>query len=174
VTDDATVQAIRSQPVEATLTRSDGRWALTMTRELPHPAAAVWAMLTRPERLAAWSPLVPDRPLTSIGPTTSHETPDAPATAVEVLVSTEPSELVLNWGDDRLRWTLSPSPTGTTLTLEHQFADRDGAGSFAAGWHLCLAVLAAWLHGDDVERVVGERALDYGWADLRDRYQAAL
>jgi uncharacterized protein YndB with AHSA1/START domain len=174
VTNEVVVEAISNQSAEATLSRVDDRWVLTMTRQIAHPAADVWAMLTRPERLVEWSPLVPDRPLTITGPATSRETADAPAIAVEVLVSTAPSELVLNWGDDRLRWTLTPTATGTTLTLEHHFAERDEAGSYAAGWHLCLAVLGSRLSGDDVERVVGERAIDYGWADLRDRYQATL
>jgi hypothetical protein len=33
-------------------------------------------------------------------------------------------------------------------------------------------VLTAVLDGQDVERVVGMRAIDYGWVDLKDRYEA--
>jgi len=40
--------------------------------------------------------------------------------------------------------------------------------------HLCLAVLAAVLDGHAVERVVGARASDHGWEELRDRYDARL
>jgi hypothetical protein len=51
----------------ASLTEADGRWVLTMTRELAHPPERVWPMLTDPEQLSRWSPVVPDRPLTSAG-----------------------------------------------------------------------------------------------------------
>jgi hypothetical protein len=45
---------------------------------------------------------------------------------------------------------------------------------FAAGWHICLAVLAAVLDDHDVDRVVGSRANDYGWSALRERYDTTL
>jgi hypothetical protein len=45
---------------------------------------------------------------------------------------------------------------------------------YASGWHLCLAVLVVADGGRGVDRIVGERARDYGWAELRDRYQAIL
>jgi hypothetical protein len=72
------------------------------------------------------------------------------------------------------RWTLTPTRDGSRLTLENTFDERADRGMHAAGWHLCLAVLAAVLDGHDVDRVVGSRANDYGWSALRDRYDANL
>ena len=40
------------------------------------------------------------------------------------------------WGDDLLRWELSPKDTGTRLTLRHTLADQDWLPKVAAGWHL--------------------------------------
>lgn len=168
--DKRTIALIEAEDPAGTLAAVDGNWVLTMTRTFPHEPARVWPWLTDPARLAKWSPLVPDRPLDSPGPATSHETPDAPATAVDVLVHDAPRELVHRWDDQVLRWTLTAVGGGTRLQLEHTFADRPEASSYGAGWHVCLAGLTAQLDGDDVERPVGTRALDYGWAELRDAY----
>jgi uncharacterized protein YndB with AHSA1/START domain len=172
-TNDPVRAEIAAQATEATLTNAAGCWVLTMTRALRHPAERVWPYLTEPHLLSRWSPVVPDRPLDSVGPATSHETPEERGVDAEVLVLDPPRELVHRWGRHTLRWTLTPTATGSRLTLEHSFDERPDLGDFAAGWHLCLAVLVAVLDGHAVERVVGRRAFEYGWPALRDRYEAA-
>lgn len=170
ITDEITATA-----PEATLREVDGRWVLTMTRFLRHPAERVWPMLTEVDQLQRWSPIVADRPLESRGPATSKETPEAEPVDAEVLVHDAPHELVHRWGPSILRWTLTAVPGGgTKLTLEQTFDDRGIASMSAAGWHICLAVLAAWADGHNVERVIGPRATDYGWPTLRDRYDHTL
>jgi uncharacterized protein YndB with AHSA1/START domain len=173
-TTDPLTTEIAAHPADATLTEVAGRWVLTMSRELRHPVERVWPKLTEPDQLSKWSPVVPDRPLTSVGPATSRETPQDEDVDAEVLVSDPPHELVHRWGRHLLRWTLTPTQDGSRLTLEHTFDARAERGTYAAGWHLCLAVLAAVLDGHDVDRVVGSRANDYGWSALRDRYDANL
>jgi uncharacterized protein YndB with AHSA1/START domain len=174
MTDPIRAEIARRGVSDATLEKTDGRWVLTMSRDLRHPVERVWPMLTEPERLAQWSPVVPDRPFTTVGPATAQEQPAAPRVDAEVLVCEPPRELVHRWGDQLLRWTLEPTPEGSRLTLAHTFDERDGGAVFAAGWHICLATLAARLDGHDVTRVVGEDATAYGWDDLRGRYDAAL
>jgi uncharacterized protein YndB with AHSA1/START domain len=163
---------IAAQPAEATLTQVAGRWVLTMTRTLRHPRERVWPYLTEPRLLGRWSPVVPDRALTSVGPATSRETPEQSPVDAEVLVSDPPRELVHRWGGHLLRWTLTPTASGSRLTLEHTFDKPAERASYGAGWHVCLAVLTAVLDGYDVERVVGKQALDYGWSALNERYAA--
>jgi uncharacterized protein YndB with AHSA1/START domain len=165
---------VEQQPTEARVSYACGRWVLTMTRELPHAVERVWSKLTEQEELRKWSPVVPDRPLTSLGPATAREHPDSEAVDAEVLVSDPPHELAHRWGLHVLRWTLAPTESGCRLTLEHTFDEPGERGSFAAGWHLCLAVLTALLEGHEVERVVGNRACDYGWRSLEARYGAGL
>lgn len=167
-------ELVAATPPQAALTRESGRWVLTMRRVLPHPVERVWPMLVEPARLARWSPVVPDRALDSVGPATTRQSPDEAAVDADVLLSDRPRELVHRWGDHVLRWTLEPADGGTRLTLEHTFDTRGDRGSFGAGWHLCLAVLTGVLAGRDVERVVGARAFDHGFAALRDRYEAAM
>jgi len=171
---DLVTARIAAHPPEAALARADGRWVLTMTRALRQPPERVWPMLTEPGQLSRWSPVVPDRPLTSVGPAISHETPDQPAVDVTVLACDPPRKLVHRWGDHLLRWVLTPVRGGSRLTLEQTFGQPDDAAMYAAGWHLCLAVLEVLDGGDEAGRVVGERARDYGWAELRDRYQNRL
>jgi uncharacterized protein YndB with AHSA1/START domain len=173
-TTDLVTAQIAAHPAEASLTEADGRWVLTMTRELAHPPERVWPMLTEPEQLSRWSPVVPDRPLTSAGPAVAHETPDDAGADATVLTCDPPRELVHRWGDHLLRWVIAPVPGGSRLTLEQTFDERTDCAMYAAGWHLCLAVLILVDGGQDVDRVTGERAHDYGWAELRDRYQARL
>lgn len=157
---------------DAALLRLEGRFVLRMTREFPHDVERVWSRLVDPEELARWSPIVPDRRLDSVGPARCRETPDAPPVDAEVLSCDPPRELCHRWGGNVLRWRLAPTRAGCRLTLEQTFADRDFGPMSAAGWHLCLAVLEAVLAGADVERVVGRRALDYGWEELVAQYDA--
>jgi uncharacterized protein YndB with AHSA1/START domain len=171
---DPVTAEIAAHDTTATLAQQDGRWVLTMTRELSHPVERVWPKLTEPGELRKWSPVVPDRPLTSVGPATAHEDPGDPANDAEVLVCDPPRELVHRWGPHLLRWTLTPTPEGCRLTLAHTFDDRSECGMYGAGWHLCLAVLVVVLGGQDVPRVTGSRAHEYGWAGLRDGYDASL
>ncbi|HEY2794908.1 MAG TPA: SRPBCC family protein [Micromonosporaceae bacterium] len=174
MTDQRIMNSIETSPVAATLARVDGRWVLTMQRDLAYPPERVWRMLTDPDRLALWSPIVPDRPLTSPGPAVARENPGMPSVDAEVLVADPPRELVHRWDTHLLRWRLEPTATGTRLTLADtldEFADGSRNG---AGWHICLAALAVNLDDDGTGRVVGMDAMAYGWEKLNDAYAAAF
>ena len=170
MTDVRITDEIEANPVAATLAEEDGRWVLAMERRLRHAPDRVWRMLTAPDQLVRWSPIVPDRPLDSVGAATTRENPDSDPVAADVLAIDPPRELVHHWGDDVLRWTLEPDGDGTRLTLHHAFDDRARASSYGGGWHLCFATLAAQEAEDGPERVVNETAREYGWEKLRDAY----
>lgn len=156
----------------ATVAGDGGRWTLIFVRPLPHPPEQVWAALTDPARLDQWAPFAAARDLSVPGDTTLTmvDGPDRTDTPATVLRAEPPSLLEYTWGDDRLRWELTPADGGTVLTLRHTFAERDGAPMYAAGWHLCATVLARLLTGDPVGVIRGRDALAHGWADLRDAY----
>jgi uncharacterized protein YndB with AHSA1/START domain len=174
MTDQRITSALDAQPAEGTLAEIDGAWVLTMTREYGYPPERLWSMLTDPERLARWSPIVPDRALDRVGPARSQESPDMPEVDAEVLVCDPPHLLVHRWGSQLLRWTLTPTAGGTTLTLANTLDEPDTAARNAGGWHLCLAVLAAGLADPGVQRVVGPDALAYGWQDIAGAYEKLL
>jgi uncharacterized protein YndB with AHSA1/START domain len=172
--DPIVIAIIDQQPTDAIVSLIDQRWVLHLSREFDQDVDRLWKKLTEPDELASWSPIVPDRPLISAGPATARETLESDPVDVEVLVADRPRELVHRWGPQLLRWTLQPTPGGSRLTLEHTFEPEGMAATFAAGWHICLAVLAAVLDGNDVERVVGQRATDYGWRALEAAYHNQL
>lgn len=56
------------------------------------------------------------------------------------------------------------------LTLRHTIAKPETGARNAAGWHLCLAVLARLLDGDPVGVIRGRASMAYGWERLRAQY----
>ncbi|NUR49688.1 MAG: SRPBCC family protein [Hamadaea sp.] len=162
---------------EADATRTeDGRWTLAFVRDLAHPPARVWAALTDPAQLGEWAPFRAERDLGEPGPTTltmidGELAVELPAT---VLRAEPPSLLEYAWGEDLLRWELTPTPAGTRLTLRHTVAGTDDLPRAAAGWHLCLDVAERLLDGDPVPPIRGRAALDHGWQGLHDAYAEEL
>jgi uncharacterized protein YndB with AHSA1/START domain len=160
--------------LDATLHNRDGDWVLTLKRDFAHPPEVVWPWLTDPERLARWSPIVPDRPFDAPGARRVRENPDDDPVDGEVLAVDPPRELLHRWGDDQVRWRLQPTASGCRLTLEQRMSQRNPAPMNAAGWDVCLTVLARALAGDDVQRSVGPDAMAAGWEALRDHYAEVL
>jgi uncharacterized protein YndB with AHSA1/START domain len=157
---------------DATVEPDGARWALIFVRDLRHPPAKVWAALTDPARLDQWAPFAAARDLSVTGDTTlamvdGPDRTDLPAT---VRRADAPEVLEYTWGDDLLRWELEPIPEGTRLTLRHVFEHRDEVPMFAAGWHLCAAVLTRLLDGHPVGVIRGRDAMSHGWETLRDAY----
>jgi len=168
--DQAIVAGIRF-PTEVALERDEAGWTLVMRRPLRHSPEQVWRMLTEPDRLARWSPIVPDRSLAEVGPASCRENPGDEPIDAEVLVADAPSLLVHRWGTALMRWTVTAVEEGTVLELRQTCDDRTVASSSAAGWRTCFGTLAATFDGVERERVIGPRALDYGWQALHERYE---
>jgi uncharacterized protein YndB with AHSA1/START domain len=159
-----------THPLEGTLENRDGAWVLTLVRDFGRPVEKVWPWLTDPDRLRQWSPIVPDRAFDEVGPREVRENPEDDPVTGDVLALDPPHELAHRWGDDVVRWRLTPTPTGCRLTLEQTMRDRGPAAMNAAGWHICLDVLDDVLNGKATARAVGHGAVAHGWEALRDRY----
>jgi uncharacterized protein YndB with AHSA1/START domain len=136
----------------------------------------VWAALTRADQLRIWGPVSSSRDLVSTGPVRLTDLGVAAPSTTQAFVrqAIAPRLLVLDWGPDTLRWEITAVPVGSRLTLRHRFADRSQAASYAAGWHLCLQALAAFLDGHPLPSVVGENALEHGYRELHDGYARLL
>ncbi len=147
---------------------------LSMRILLDAPPAQAWSWLTRPELLAQWSPVVPDRDLGAVGAASARETSDAESVDASVLEVFEPFRLVHRWGSDTLTWQFAPSGRQTQLQVVHTLADRARYAETAAGWHLCLTVLADRIGGGHAPRCVGGDALGAGWEGLRDAYREVI
>lgn len=152
----------------------DGRYTLTFVRDLRHPPAKVWAALTEPEQLGAWSPFTTDQNLSRPGEATLTMVDGE--TRVEMAATVHraepPTLLEYTWGGDLLRWELAPTGAGTRLTLFHTLQDRGWASKVAAGWHQCLVVAERLMDGDPIPPIRGQDALNYGWQELADAYES--
>ena len=157
------------------LANEDG-WTLVFVRELAHPPEQVWAALTDPAQLREWAPFTADRSLGAEGEATLTMIDDETEEELPAVVrrAERPRVLEYSWGDDLLRWDLSPTGSGTRLTLRHTVADQDLLPKVAAGWHICLDVAERLLDGRPVGPIVGAAAKDFGWDELRDAYAEEL
>jgi uncharacterized protein YndB with AHSA1/START domain len=157
---------------------SHGRTTLVLTWEFRQGSASVWSLLTKPYRLQLWAPYTADRDLGRVGHVVlsmlvGGDAPDIEVPSV-VLVADAPHVLEHSWASDMLAWRLTPVGSHTRLTLHQTLADDSMASANAAGWHLCVAVAAAVLRGEQVAPVRGMDAMKHGWAELNDAYAAAL
>lgn len=163
----------------ADVTREIGADTATLifTRTLRHSPEKVWRALTEPTEQLEWMPFVSDRALDDLGPVKLRMTDGSEGTEAmegEVLQSKHARLLSYRWGDDLLTWELKPQGTGTLLTLRHETTTPEHLSSFAAGWHICIAVAERFMDGRPIGRVVGQKAMAFGWKKLNEQYQAEL
>jgi hypothetical protein len=144
--------------------------SLVMEVDVAGTDEQLWAALTDPEHLARWSPVVPDRPLTSIGPALARETPESDPFAADVLAIAGSHAVTHRFGDVTVGWVVDVGQ----VDLQVKPVAPEQAVSLAAGWQVCLAVLDAQLSGLDQERIVGQDALEHGFEDLVALYREAF
>ena len=127
----------------------DGVAVVRFVRRLAHPPEKVWRALTEDEHLAAWFPTTIEGERAAGAELTfrHREVVLEPMTG-ELLAFEPPSLLEMTWGEDRLRFELSPDRDGTRLALTATMAELGKAARDGAGWHLCLDNLARALSGE--------------------------
>jgi hypothetical protein len=136
-----------------TLEAAGDRWRLRFTRRLAHSPEKVWRAITEPEHLKAW---FPDEIEGTFAPGgvirfVSEYRPNSLFEG-EVIEFEPPSVLEFRWD------------TNETLRFEIGKAARD-----AAGWHVCLDVLAYDLAGAQPPWGQGAR-----WNEVHDGYVERL
>lgn len=162
-------------PADRAHIEQDGaRWMLVVRRTFAHPPEPVWDALTDPAQLREWAPFDADANLGVAGRTVRLAVARAPmqhVTATTIARAERPTLLVYDWGGSEMRWELTPTAEGTTLTLRTSI-DRAHLAMGAAGWHLCLDVLAAALGGAPMGRIVGTDAMAFApWHTLHEGYR---
>jgi uncharacterized protein YndB with AHSA1/START domain len=122
--------------------RGTSEVTLRFTRRLPHPPGKVWRALTEPEHLAAWFPTTIEGDLEPGSPLHfSFRELAMPGFDGSVRACDPPKLLEFDWGDERLRFELSPDGHGTVLSFSASFAEVGRAARDGAGWHTCLDLL---------------------------------
>jgi uncharacterized protein YndB with AHSA1/START domain len=130
----------------ATLLTDGTRPAVRLERHLSDPPPVVWQAITDRDQLRSWFPcdVVVEGGRWTVGAAISFpfspEVMDMTLTG-EVLVVDEPHLLAFSWGDEILRFELSPEDGGTRLVLLDELP-AGAAARNAAGWDVCLDRLA--------------------------------
>jgi len=157
-----------------TYAETDGKPAVRFVRDLRHPRAAVWRMVTAPEELAHWFPCTVEL---------GEPRPGAPMRFVfdpdfaidgEVLECDPPERFAFRWGADVLDFTLEERDGGTRLTMLHVLNEEGApsAAKTAAGWHLCLDALCDRLDGGEPD-VARDGRPTPAWSARYEEYRAA-
>ncbi len=142
---------------DAQLLIGEGRRpAIRLERHLPDPPAVVWRALTEREQLRSWFPsdVIVSGGRWEAGAAITFAFPpeviDMTLTG-RVLAVDEPGLLVFTWGEETLRFELSPDGKGTALVLINELP-AEAAARNAAGWDSCLDRLAGLDTGPDAWR----------------------
>ena len=132
---------------------------------LTDPPPVVWRALTEREQLRSWFPcdVILSGGRWRVGAAIAFPFPAERhlTLAGVVLEVDEPHALAFTWGDDTLRFELSPEGDGTRLVLIDELPPGSAARN-AAGWERCLDLLDGL-----------EPAAD-GWQPRFEHYAAAF
>ncbi len=151
---------------DATLIADRERPAVRLERWLSDPPPVVWLALTDREQLRSWFPsdVIVEGDLWEVGAAITFPFPpeviDMMLTG-EVLEVDEPSVLAFSWGDEVLRFELTPQDRGTLLVLIDELPPGAAARN-AAGWDVCL------------DRLSGLDPARDAWGSRFDVYSAAF
>lgn len=131
---------------DASLIATDDQPAIRLERQLTDPPEVVWGALTERERLRDWFPCDVIVAGGEWLPGAAIEFPFPPGMIDltlhgEVLEVERPRRLAFSWGDEVLRFELTPRNGGTYLVLIDQLPAAAAARN-AAGWDTCLDRLA--------------------------------
>lgn len=122
-----------------------------LKRRFPHPAAAVWAMLTEPQGIAQW--LAPGTIELRMGGRVHIDFGDSGVVIDSTVLELDPQRrIAYSWsnGDQPqrpLHWALTPEGNDTVLELTVQIPAGEDIAKTCAGFDAHLEMLAAALEG---------------------------
>jgi uncharacterized protein YndB with AHSA1/START domain len=157
--------------VNAILDTANGQPTLRFERRLAHPVEKVWMAITDPAELTHWFPQDLDgsfAPGARLRFVFRGEPPTLGGEVIEdfkgeVLEIDPPRMVAYSWGEDILRWTLTPDGDGCLLVFTDTIGELGKAARDGAGWHVCLDALGARLDGSPP-------APQDGWQELYEGY----
>ncbi|HEX7117665.1 MAG TPA: SRPBCC family protein [Longimicrobiales bacterium] len=165
---------LRRDLAEGNLESVDGRWRLRFERALPHAPAKVWRALTEEEHLAAWFPTTIEGERRVGAPLEFRfRGEDHPPSVGELLAYDPPRLLEFTWGGsadgttpvEHVRIELEPDGAGCRLVFTTTYDEVGKSARDAAGWHVCLDLLAVRLDG-----ATPPADAHATWAPLNRRY----
>jgi uncharacterized protein YndB with AHSA1/START domain len=146
----------------------DGRPALRFERRLAHSPERVWRAISEPDELAGWF-VAPVAWIPEEGETFEAAGDNGRVTTVD-----PPRALAWEWGQERYRFELTPSPEGTTLVFTHVFSGALGPDwQHAAGWETYFNRLEVHLDGGHLTEEEAHAGIDERMADYKEAFAAS-
>src|SRR5437762_6910969 len=143
--------------MDGTLVRDGENYAVRFERRLHHPVDRVWRAITDQDELRKWFPdggvelelaIGGKVRLAAEGWEDDNELVPREGTVTQL---DPPRLLEFTWGDDPLRFELTPEGDGCVLVFSQTFDGKAAAPRLAAGWTICLGNLDALLDGTAAE-----------------------
>ncbi len=138
-----------------TIRRVDGAFEARLERELDHPPAAVWRMLTDPAELPKW--LAPGDIELREGGRAKLDFQDSGTVIDSIVTAVDPPRLLeYSWSGPGeptrpVRWEVIPEGDGSRLVLTLGVPDSEDVARACAGWEAHLQMLLAALEGVPVK-----------------------
>ncbi|WP_077619540.1 SRPBCC family protein [Bacillus sinesaloumensis] len=152
----------------ATIEKSEHNFKATFERHYNHSVDEVWAMLTDNDKLSTWFQELKVDDLRK-GGRLLFDMGDGNFEEMIITDFSSHSVLEYTWGDDHVRFELSPETAGCKLLLNETITTlTDHTPKDLAGWHVCLDVIGVLLDGKKVEN---REAL---WKPLYEKYIQAI
>nr|WP_309119012.1 SRPBCC family protein [Paenibacillus sp.] len=153
----------------AKITKTETGHLAEFKRTLRHAPERVWAMLTVNDKLSTWFSELRVEDLRE-GGTISFDLGDGTFEEMKIIELKPYSVLEYTWGNDRVRFELSPAADGGTMLTLKEFIGEVNAHTpkDLAGWDVCLDVIEALLD----ERGFGDRKT--AWEPKYEAYKRAL
>lgn len=133
----------------ATIKKHSDCHVVTYKRPLPHSIDTVWKAITTNENLQKWMSNLEIIELRQHGKIHFNMN-DGTDTYEEIAITDYAKKQVLEfeWGQDRVRFELSPTDNGSLLRLIETLQElTDHTPKDLAGWHICLDLLSDLLNG---------------------------
>ena len=134
-----------------TIEHLDGCFEARLDRFLEHDQAAVWAMLTEPDKFVEW--LAPGAIELRTGGAAKLNFTDSGTVIDSVVSACEPPRLLeYSWSgpgepERPVRWEAIAADGGTQLTLTLRVPDDEDIARACAGWEAHLMMLLAAIEG---------------------------
>ena len=143
--------------MDGTLVRDGETYAVRFERRLHHPVDRVWRAITDQDELRKWFPDGGVELEFAIGgkvrfAAEGWEDDNELVPREGTVTQLDPPRLLeFTWGDDPLRFELTPEGDGCVLVFSQTFDGKAAAPRLAAGWTICLGNLDALLDGTAAE-----------------------
>ncbi|NIK78979.1 uncharacterized protein YndB with AHSA1/START domain [Paenibacillus castaneae] len=137
----------------ASLQKTNDGYLAQFDRTLQYSIESVWAALTENDKLAIWMPNLQVEQLRK-GGVIKFDMKDGTGKYIDIeITDCQPnSVLEFTWGNDHVRFELTPKPEGSLLVLKEYISSiNDHTSKDLAGWHICLDLLSALLDGHVME-----------------------